>query len=46
MIQTRVNRADISWEEFPILAFNPDLNVIIIALDIVKNGIKASSLLF
>lgn len=33
MIQTRVNRADISWEEFPILAFNPDLNVIIIALE-------------
>lgn len=26
-------KADISWEEFPILAFNPDLNVIIIALD-------------
>lgn len=33
MIQTRINHADISWEEFPILAFNPDLNVIIIALD-------------
>lgn len=33
MIQTRINHADISWEEFPILAFNPDLNVMIIALD-------------
>lgn len=33
MIQTRINHADISWEEFPILAFNPDLNVIIIALE-------------
>lgn len=33
MIQTRINHADISWEEFPVLAFNPDLNVIIIALD-------------
>lgn len=31
MIQTRINHADISWEEFPILAFNPALNVIIIA---------------
>lgn len=33
MIQTRINHVDISWEEFPILAFNPDLNVIIIALE-------------
>lgn len=33
MIQTRINHADISWEEFPILAFNPELNVIIIALE-------------
>lgn len=29
MIQTRVNRADISWEEFPVLAFNPALDIII-----------------
>lgn len=31
MIQTRINHADISWEEFPILAYNPDLDIIIIA---------------
>lgn len=29
MIQTRINHADISWEEFPILAFNPALDIII-----------------
>lgn len=33
MIQTRVNHADISWEEFPILAYNPNLDIIIIASD-------------
>ena len=31
MIQTRINYADISWEEFPILAINAALDIIIIA---------------
>ncbi len=45
MIQTRINHADISWEEFPILAFNPNLNVIIIALgngDYLKGTVVSS----
>lgn len=30
MIQTRINHADISWQEFPVLAYNPVLDIIII----------------
>ena len=33
MIQTRVNRADISWEDYPLLMWNSKLGIMIIALD-------------
>lgn len=31
MILTKLNQNDISWEESPILAYSPNLNIIIIA---------------
>lgn len=30
MIQTRLNNEDIPWEEAPFLAYNPELDIIII----------------
>ena len=33
MIQTRINNEDISWEDYPLLMWNPKLGIIIIALE-------------
>ena len=33
MIQTRINHADISWEEYPLLMWSQKLGIMIIALD-------------